>query len=64
MIHELTNEGDLVVDPFLGSGLIAREALDLKRKFIGIDIGLDLQFDWEGRNYSATCDIIFITHKK
>ena len=38
LIHELTNEGDLVVDPFLGSGLIAREALDLKRKFIGIDI--------------------------
>ncbi len=38
LIHELTVEGDLVVDPFLGSGLIAREALDLKRKFIGIDI--------------------------
>lgn len=26
--------------------------------------GFDLQFDWEGRNYSATCDIIFITHKR
>ena len=26
--------------------------------------GFDLQFDWEGRNYSTTCDIIFITHER
>lgn len=26
--------------------------------------GFDLEFDWEGRNYVTTCDIIFITHKR
>ncbi|OGB98245.1 hypothetical protein A2V82_07120 [candidate division KSB1 bacterium RBG_16_48_16] len=38
VIEQLTNEGDVVADPFIGSGLIAREALDLGRRFIGIDI--------------------------
>lgn len=35
---QLTRENDLVVDLFLGSGLIAKEAADLKRRFVGIDI--------------------------
>ncbi len=26
--------------------------------------GFDLEFDWEGRNYVTTCDIIFITPKR
>lgn len=26
--------------------------------------GFDLKFDWEGRNYSTTCDIIFIAHER
>jgi len=38
MIENLTEPGDIVFDPFLGSGLIARESLDRKRRFIGTDI--------------------------
>ncbi|MDM8548804.1 DNA methyltransferase [Desulfobacterales bacterium HSG2] len=38
LITQLTRENELVIDPFLGSGLITREAADLKRRFIGIDI--------------------------
>lgn len=38
LIDSLTNPGDLVIDPFLGSGLIAREAVEKKRRFLGIDI--------------------------
>ena len=32
-----TNEGDLVFDPFLGSGTTGIAAVQLKRKFIGVD---------------------------
>jgi DNA modification methylase len=38
LIENLTEEGDIVMDPFLGSGLISREALLRNRRFIGIDI--------------------------
>jgi adenine-specific DNA-methyltransferase len=34
-----TEEGDLVLDSFLGSGSTAAAALKLKRKFIGVEIG-------------------------
>lgn len=37
-IHNYTNASDIVLDPFLGSGLISRECLSQKRRFIGIDI--------------------------
>ncbi|MBH8551062.1 site-specific DNA-methyltransferase [Nostocaceae cyanobacterium CENA357] len=37
-IQNYTNESDIVLDPFLGSGLISRECLYQKRRFIGIDI--------------------------
>lgn len=37
-IQNCTLKGDIVLDPFLGSGLISIEANTLKRKFIGIDI--------------------------
>ena len=33
-----SNEGDLVLDPFLGSGTTAKMAHNLKRNYIGIDI--------------------------
>ena len=38
LINNLTDEKDLVVDPFLGSGISAKESLVLKRRFIGFDI--------------------------
>lgn len=38
LIENLTKENDIVIDPFLGSGLIAKESLKRNRRFIGIDI--------------------------
>lgn len=34
----LSNEGDLLVDPFLGGGSTAEAAMDMRRRFIGGDI--------------------------
>lgn len=38
LIDLLTAPGDLVVDPFMGSGLVGREVLSQQRRFIGMDI--------------------------
>jgi hypothetical protein len=38
LITHLTNKNEVVLDPFLGSGLIARKCFDLNRKFLGFDI--------------------------
>ena len=38
LIHALTDEGDIVLDPFAGAGVALIEAARLKRKFVGIDI--------------------------
>lgn len=38
LVENCTNEGDMVMDPFLGSGLISRECLLRNRRFVGIDI--------------------------
>ena len=37
-IQHFTKKGDVVMDPFLGSGLVSKVALDNERKFIGIDV--------------------------
>ena len=37
-IEQLTEEGDTVVDPFVGSGPVARESLVRNRRFIGFDV--------------------------
>ncbi|MBF2761472.1 MAG: type II modification methylase [Ectothiorhodospiraceae bacterium AqS1] len=38
VIERLTKPGQLVLDPFVGSGTVAREALLRSRRFIGFDI--------------------------
>jgi 16S rRNA G966 N2-methylase RsmD len=38
MIKRLTEEGAMVLDPFVGGGSVAAAALMLGRKFVGIDI--------------------------
>ncbi len=38
LIEAFSTENDIILDPFLGSGIIAPEALRQNRKFIGIDI--------------------------
>ena len=38
LIEQLCPAGGVVVDPFLGSGISALEAVQLRRRFVGIDI--------------------------
>lgn len=38
LIENLTKPNDIILDPFLGSGLIAKECVDKSRRFIGFDI--------------------------
>ena len=38
LIRSYSNEGDLVLDPFMGSGTTARQAFKLDRQYIGFEI--------------------------
>jgi DNA modification methylase len=37
-IQNYTKEGDVIFDPFLGSGFISKESIKRNRRFIGVDI--------------------------
>ena len=41
VISHLTFEGDIVADPFMGTGTTGKEALGLKRRFIGFEYDRD-----------------------
>ena len=38
LVRLLSNEGEMVLDPFMGSGSTGVSSLKLKRKFIGIEL--------------------------
>ncbi|MDQ3573655.1 MAG: site-specific DNA-methyltransferase [Actinomycetota bacterium] len=38
IVGRLTEPGDLVLDPYMGSGPVARACLDLERRYIGIEV--------------------------
>lgn len=40
-IQTWTNEGDIVLDPFMGSGTTALAAMSLNRKYIGLELNQD-----------------------
>jgi site-specific DNA-methyltransferase (adenine-specific) len=36
-----SREGDVILDPFIGSGTTGQVALDLQRRFVGIELNPD-----------------------
>lgn len=44
MIYSWSNEGDIVLDPFMGSGTTAVEAVKLNRRFIGFELSKDYTY--------------------
>lgn len=38
IVKRLTKDGDVVLDPFMGSGPVARACYDLRRKYVGIEL--------------------------
>ena len=40
-IMSWTNEGDIVLDPFMGSGTTALAAIELNRHYIGLEMNED-----------------------
>lgn len=49
-IKSWTNEGDLVLDPMIGSGTVAVAAKKLKRDYLGFEISKDYFKDLEAQN--------------
>ena len=53
-----SNEGDIILDPFLGSGTTALAAIDLNRKFIGIEMNEEY-YDLAKSRISKRNNLIF-----
>jgi DNA modification methylase len=55
LIHYFTNEGDIIADPFMGSGTTAVAAINEKRHFIGTELNKEYfdkavkRIDWQQR---------------
>ena len=57
-IKSWSNEGDSILDPFLGSGTTALAAIDLNRKFIGIEMNEEY-YDLAKSRISKRNNLIF-----
>ena len=57
-IKSWSNEGDIILDPFLGSGTTALAAIDLNRKFIGIEMNEEY-YDLAKSRISKRNNLIF-----
>jgi len=52
MVEEASNEGDLILDPFIGCGTTAKACIALNRKYFGFEINekaYKVAIDMEGR---------------
>lgn len=59
-----TNEGDTVLEPFMGSGVTVIEAIKLNRKVIGIDINPMSKFIVENTISNVNLDEFSVTYSK
>lgn len=41
LIEQSTSQGDLICDPFMGSGSVGIAAVNLGRRFVGVDVSLE-----------------------
>lgn len=51
LIERLTNENDLILDPFMGSGTTGVACKELNRNFIGIELDFDYWLTCRERLY-------------
>jgi DNA modification methylase len=55
-VDKASFEGDIILDPFMGSGTTGEACVNLRRRFIGIDI--------EEKYFDAACKRIEIAVKQ